>query len=80
MDLENTITALIERRYAAAEGSAQRRMAERQLQGLRYSYEEAGGIIEDLDPEWVVYSVKITDPLPHPTRPRPATRTAGSRR
>ena len=34
-------------------------MIERQLQGLRYTYEGAGGIIEDLDPEWG-YSIKIS--------------------
>jgi hypothetical protein len=56
-ELERVIAALIERRYAAAEGSAVHRMAERQLRGLRYTYEEAGGIIEELDPEWGSYSV-----------------------
>ena len=44
---KKTIADLIKRKYAAADGSAERRMAVRQLTGLRYSYEEAGGIIED---------------------------------
>jgi hypothetical protein len=35
---------------AARKGSAEHRMLERELTGLRYSYEEAGPIIEDLDP------------------------------
>jgi hypothetical protein len=50
-DLERTIAALVERKNAAAEDSAEYRMAVRQLQGLRYSYEDAAGIIEDLDPD-----------------------------
>jgi hypothetical protein len=48
--LEQTITALIRHKNTAIEGSAEHRMALRQLTGLRYSCEEAGGIIEDLDP------------------------------
>jgi hypothetical protein len=36
----------------AREGSAGRRLLERQLINLRYSYKEAGGIIEDLDRDW----------------------------
>lgn len=53
MNLQLTIARLIEQKYAAAPGSAQHRMAVRQLLGLRHSYEEAGPIMEDLDPlEW----------------------------
>ena len=35
---------------AAPRGGAERKMLERELAGLRYSYEDAGPIIEDLDP------------------------------
>jgi hypothetical protein len=52
-DLEQTIAALVRRKNAARKGSAEYRMVLRQLTGLRYSCEEAGGIIEDLDPlDW----------------------------
>lgn len=47
-ELEKTIADLIER----PEGSAARRLAVRELAGLRYSREEAGVIIESLDPHW----------------------------
>jgi hypothetical protein len=53
IDLERTIADLIRRKNAAPEGSAECKLLERELTGLRYSYEEAGGIMEDLDPiEW----------------------------
>ena len=52
MDLEQTIRDLIDRKNAAPEDSAEQRFLERQLRGLRYTYEDAGGIIEDLDPCW----------------------------
>lgn len=56
MDLEQTIAAMIARKDAAAEGSAEQRMVLRQLTGLRYSYEEAGPIMESLDPMgWGAY-------------------------
>jgi hypothetical protein len=52
-DLEKAIAALIEHRNTAPEGSPAHRLAVRELAGLRYSYEEAGPIMEDLDPlEW----------------------------
>ena len=51
-DLEQTIAALVDRKNAMPVGSAEYRFAIRQLAGLRYSREEAGGIIEDLDPYW----------------------------
>ena len=79
-ELERIIETLVERRYAAPEGSAERLMAERQLKGLRYTYQGAGGIIEDLDPEWG-YSVRITGPRQQP--PNQAAQEAiqtGSRR
>jgi hypothetical protein len=49
-NLEQTIARLIERKDAAEEGSAEWRMAVRQLRGLHHTCEEAGPIIEDLDP------------------------------
>lgn len=49
-ELEQTIAALVKRKNAAEEDSAEYLFAMRQLQGLRYSYEGAGGIIEELDP------------------------------
>jgi hypothetical protein len=48
--LEKAIADLIERKYAAPEGSAAYRLAVRELAGLRYSREEAGPTREDLDP------------------------------
>jgi len=51
-ELEATILALVKRKNAAREGSAEYRMALRQLTGLRYSRELAGPIIEELDPYW----------------------------
>jgi hypothetical protein len=50
--LERTIAALVARKNAAREGSAEYRMALRQLTGLRYTRELAGPIIEELDPRW----------------------------
>jgi len=49
------IADLVDRKNACPEGSAERRFYVRQLTGLRYTFEEAGGIIEDLDPEWGSY-------------------------
>ena len=49
-DLESIIKDLIERKDALPEDSPEHRFVVRQLIGLRYSREEAGGIIEDLDP------------------------------
>lgn len=49
-ELETTIRDLIKRKDALPEGSVERRFVVRQLIGLRYTREEAGGIIEDLDP------------------------------
>jgi hypothetical protein len=51
-ELEAVIAALVERKNAAADGSAERRFLIRQLAGLRYSRELAGPIIENLDPYW----------------------------
>jgi hypothetical protein len=55
-DLERIIADLVERKNSTAPESAEHRMAERQLIGLRYTREEAGPIIEDLDPvHWGSY-------------------------
>jgi hypothetical protein len=50
MDLEKTIAALVERKNALPLGSAEHSMLLRVLNGLRYSYEDAGPIWESLDP------------------------------
>jgi hypothetical protein len=50
IDLEQTIADLIDRKKKLPEDSAEFQLIERELTGLRYSREEAGGIIEDLDP------------------------------
>ena len=52
MDLEQTIDALVKRKRAALVDSAEWHLANNALIALRYSYEEAGGIIEDLDRDW----------------------------
>ena len=49
--LERTIRDLVARKNAAREGSSAWTFYRRQLQSLRYRYEEAGGIIEEAD-EW----------------------------
>jgi len=54
--LERIIREIVARRYAAPEGSAARRMAERQLVGLRGRYELADGIIREADEDgWGCY-------------------------
>jgi hypothetical protein len=50
IDLEQTIAELIRRKSELSEDSAEYQLIERELRGLRYSYEDAAGIIEDLDP------------------------------
>lgn len=52
MDLERTITDLVDRKKDLPIGSPERQLIDRELTGLRYSYEDAGGIIEDLDASW----------------------------
>jgi hypothetical protein len=47
-ELEETIAELITQKYAAPEGSAEYLLAMRALASLRYSYEMAGPITEDL--------------------------------
>ena len=64
-ELEQIIAELIERKYAAKEGSAEYRLAVRELAGLRCSRELAGPIMEDLDPRgWGATSPN--PPVPDP--------------
>jgi hypothetical protein len=52
-DLERTIADLVERkRRAELVGDAEWRLANNALIALRYSADGAGGLIEDLDPDW----------------------------
>ena len=67
MDLEQTIDALVHRKKNLDLDSPERRFINRILTGLRYSYEEAGGIIEDLDsvdPPNNKQTTSKADPLP----------------
>jgi hypothetical protein len=50
MDLEKIIDDLVYRKKQLPLDSAEYQFIDRVLTGLRYSCEEAGGIIEDLDP------------------------------
>jgi hypothetical protein len=50
IDLEQTIDDLVYRKKNLDLDSAEYQFIDRVLSGLRYSCEEAGGIIEDLDP------------------------------
>lgn len=73
-DLEKTIAELIEQKYAAPKGSAAYLLAKRALAGLRYTYEMAGPIMEDLDPfEWGATS-------PNPAVPDPEGRVLNLQR
>jgi hypothetical protein len=52
-DLGEVIARLINQKNAAPEGSAAYCLAVRELAGLRYTYEDARPIMEDLDPlDW----------------------------
>jgi hypothetical protein len=56
MNLEAVIIHLVRRKNAAPFDSAERAFYERQLRALRYRFEEAGNIIEGLDPDhWGCY-------------------------
>ena len=68
MDLEQTIDALVYRKKKLDLDSPERRFINRILTGLRYSYQEAGGIIEDLDFDWGA-TVRLADDA---QSPRPA--------
>ena len=50
MDLEKIIDDLVYRKKNLDLDSPEYQFIDRILTGLRYSYEDAGGIIEDLDP------------------------------
>ena len=50
-DLRKIIADLIKRKYEAVEGSPAHRLVVRRLANLRFSREEAGGIMEVLDPD-----------------------------
>jgi gamma-glutamyl-gamma-aminobutyrate hydrolase PuuD len=52
IDLEQTIVALVYRKKKLDLDSLERQLINRVLTGLRYSDEDAGGIIEDLDFNW----------------------------
>ena len=63
-ELEAQIQAIVWRKNAAETKSPEWRFCVRQLQGLRYSREEAGGIIESLDPYWGFDAVPLPDTAP----------------
>jgi hypothetical protein len=50
--LEKVIAALVERKWRPGTSEAERAMINRVLNGLRYTYEEAGPIWESLDISW----------------------------
>jgi hypothetical protein len=52
MDLEKIIYDLVYRKKNLDLDSPEYQLINRILTGLRYSYEDAGGIIEDLDFDW----------------------------
>ena len=52
MDLEKIIDELVYRKKKLDLDSPEYQLINRILTGLRYSYEDAGGIIEDLDFDW----------------------------
>jgi hypothetical protein len=52
VDLEQIIDDLVYRKKKLDLDSPERRFINHILTGLRYSYEDAGGIIEDLDRDW----------------------------
>jgi len=68
MDLEQTIDALVYRKRKLDLDSPERQLINRILTGLRYSCEDAGGIIEDLDFDWGA-TVRLADDA---QSPRPA--------
>ncbi len=75
--LERVIRDLVERKNAARDDSPEQAFYERQLRALRYTYEEAGGIIEDADPMgWGAYCRRFPDT----TGPQGTLVTLASRR
>ena len=55
--LEALIRDLIERKNAAREGSAERSLLIRELQGVARHYRRGGGLIEYYDPEAAQYGI-----------------------
>jgi hypothetical protein len=51
-DLEQIIRTLVNRKKRGRIRLGRLSFLRSQLAGLRYSYEEAGGIIEEFDPHW----------------------------
>ena len=52
IDLERTIADLVDRKKGLDIDSPEYQLINRMLTKLRYSHEDAGGIIEDLDFDW----------------------------
>jgi hypothetical protein len=48
--LEKTITELVKRMWARSTSEAERELIQRMLNGMRYTYEQAGPIWESVDP------------------------------
>ena len=66
-ELEVIIRALVKRKNALPMDTPEYTFYERQLRALRYSHEEAGGIIEEADPQgWGCYCRPLEDES-HPT-------------
>ena len=77
-DLEVMIAGLVNRLNRCVEGSAEYRMVERQLRGLRYSCERAGDII---DGHGCLFTARPLDPVQDPQgQIRPLVRRSVSRR
>jgi hypothetical protein len=49
-ELETIIAALVKRKWDIATGDAERELIQRMLNGMRYTYEQAGPIWESVDP------------------------------
>jgi hypothetical protein len=52
LELERIIAGLVERKYAPGTSEAECAFFDRVLNGLRYTYEQAGPIWESLDTNW----------------------------
>ena len=59
------IADLVRRKNSAPDDSPEQLMLVRTLTGLRYAHQEAGGIIEDIDPYWGAECRPLTA-APHP--------------
>ncbi len=79
MDLEKIIDELVYRKKKLDLDSPEYQFINRILTGLRYSYEDAGGIIEDLDFDWGATCRPLaSSPAPDPRQVLPF-RKSGSR-